>query len=112
MTQPNIAPSISDHYLTQLGGDCTVDVFNLSNGKSIAVTDLHICLYNSLDLGINDASLDDEEIVLVDLLASNPDLIVNNEGSSIKRFTQSLIELNDGFVFEINDKFEQIAIPE
>jgi len=106
MTQPNITPSISGHYLTQLGGNCIVDIFNLSNGKSISVTDLHVCLYDSLDLGISDTSFDDEELVLIDLLASNPDLIVNSEGSVVKQFNSAQFVLNDGFVFELQSQLK------
>jgi hypothetical protein len=56
---------ITTHSFGDQGGGCMVDAFNLSNGRSIAVTDEYIVIFKGINAGSDRG--DDYGDLLVDL---------------------------------------------
>lgn len=80
-----------------------VDVFNLSNERSLGVTDECIVIFKGLNAGADDEDGYDYGESLVNLIAGNPDLIVDEKGSAIKAHDSGSITLNDGTKYNLAD---------
>jgi hypothetical protein len=94
---------IIGYELCNTGGNCMVDVFNLSNGQSIGVTDECVVIFNGLDAGLHDEAGGDHGKVLVNLFDSNPDLIVDLNGSCIKHSGLNSFTLNDDTKYKVTN---------
>lgn len=97
---------IVDHKCVNTGGGCLVDILNLSNGRSLGVTDECIVLYRNVDVGMYNENDEDYGELLVDLFQACPTLTVDDHGSSIKSFSDHSFILNDLTKYEIKQLLE------
>jgi hypothetical protein len=95
---------IKNYELWNSGGNCMIDVFNLSNGRSIGITDECVCVYEGADAGMTTETMDDYGVIAIDLTIKAPELF-HKEGSVVSHHTPTAISLNCGFRFEVETLF-------